>query len=463
MNMLSFLARNNIPMRPGNSTFLSFSSYFQKNRPHTNNYKGKSNIIINKTNNNTNIYKSPKSLNFNNQMTDLKKNSYKKTKLTNTNINHIKTTSFFDKNKKINNGDSNLHIIQTEPNRINNNIQFFSENNNINNKNNKQSNQLLIAYYNNKKLSNKMSIKKNKTFNINLNENLPNNNEIDYYSNTGRNINLFSNNEMNNTSDIKNKHKSYTNLKKIINKDFPNFQEILNDKDNININIKTPELTIKNLNKNKNNIQKSNINSPSTKRHLSTYSSNLYLKTENDINMRANSTNFNLININPLNDGNNIPSNNNAFQKTQKLNYQNYLNFIYLQSHKNNSASQKNKKNHKKGKDNYSYNQNDFKMNKISLNQFYEDTFNDTYNENGNIKNNIINKIKFNNEDIFYKENLTTNQSTYRNISKKIKNMKQILSSKMKTNDSNVDNFEELHFFVVTNIQKGKNCGKKFN
>ena len=99
-------------------------------------------------------------------------------------------------------------------------------------------------------------------------------------------------------------------------------------------------------------------------------------------------------------------------------------------------------------------------MNKTSLNQFYEEAFN---NINDDHKINVKNEN--NNDDILCREKLTTNQSICTNVTNKIKNMKKTVSSKININiqDSNAENFEELHFFIVSSIQDGKKYAKKFN
>ena len=133
---------------------------------------------------------------------------------------------------------------------------------------------------------------------------------------------------------------------------------------------------------------------------------------------------------------------------TPKINYHNYMNLV------NNSQSKK------KTKSNYSFNQNqkNNKVDKTYLNKFYEETFSDSYESKNNFKNKDIN----NNDDLIYKENLTTNQSTYTNVSKNIKNLKKNIKYIKINNDDKIENFEELHYFIVSSLQKGKNAGKFF-
>ena len=120
----------------------------------------------------------------------------------------------------------------------------------------------------------------------------------------------------------------------------------------------------------------------------------------------------------------------------------------------NNSQSKK------KTKSNYSFNQNqnNIKANKAYLNKFYEETFSDSYES----KNNFKNKDNNNNDHIIYKENLTTNQNTYINASNKIKNIKKNGKSIKINNNDKIENFEELHYFIVSSLQKGKSTGKFF-
>ena len=144
--------------------------------------------------------------------------------------------------------------------------------------------------------------------------------------------------------------------------------------------------------------------------------------------------------------------------KEIKFNYQNYINLV---------SSHKKSNDNKKIKDNYSFNQNDIKFDKICLNKFYEEAFNDSNNDkNMNIKSNNKNNKFENADDIIYKDNLTTNQSTYTNGSNKIKNLKKSISTLKQNNmygNEKIENFEELHYFIISYIQNGKKAEKKFN
>ena len=183
------------------------------------------------------------------------------------------------------------------------------------------------------------------------------------------------------------------------------------------------------------------------RRPLSSLSSSIYLKNENNNNYRNkshnntynrfNNTNYNLVNIIS-------PKEKNINISSSKLNYHNYINFI-------NNSQIKNKT-----KSNYSFNQDDIMLDKISLNKFYEETFNDNNKNNKKYKNNR------NNDDIIHKDNLTTNQSTYTNYSNKIKNLKKSIKFTKCNNEENLENFEELHYFIVSSLQKGKKVGKYF-
>ena len=78
------------------------------------------------------------------------------------------------------------------------------------------------------------------------------------------------------------------------------------------------------------------------------------------------------------------------------------------------------------------------------------------------------NECKFNNEDISYKECLSTNYSTCTNEINKIKEKKNPILIQNKYNYSNLknkcqDNGEMFHFFMVSYLQKGKKLGNKFN
>lgn len=436
---ISFLTRE-IPIRPENSQFLS-SSYFQNNRAYNyskeDKFKVKSNLLMKEENNkNENKYKYSKLSNNINLIIDYKKNSSKK-KLTDFSQNYL---------------CSNSHYIDTEPNKPRTN-KLFSENKD-NSKNHVLS---TTSFYSNKNLTTRKPIKKSKSF-INFNDEIPK--EENIFSNHGRNMNLILNNNLNNIS--KNKYQSYTNLKKIINTDFPKFPDLSTDRDNNYWNKKNANFPNTIGQKNKNYTQRNNLYSTNL---LSTYGSNLYLNTENNYNSKNSNCNnhkinrnYNMMNIVSPKPKTNAHSNINSFQKTPKFSYHNYINLLNLQKNKiNNSEIQNNKK--YKHEKNFSSNNFDKIMNKTTLNQFYEETFN---NINDDHKINVKNGS--NNDDILCREKLTTNQSTCTNGTNKIKNMKKIVSSKLNINkqDSNAENFEELHFLIVSSIQDGKKYAKKF-
>ena len=76
-----------------------------------------------------------------------------------------------------------------------------------------------------------------------------------------------------------------------------------------------------------------------------------------------------------------------------------------------------------------------------------------------------MNKYKFNSEDLYYKEYLSTNNSTCTNEINKInenKIKKQILEKKRTINE-NSHNPEMFHFYMVSYLQKGKKLGNNFN
>ena len=117
-----------------------------------------------------------------------------------------------------------------------------------------------------------------------------------------------------------------------------------------------------------------------------------------------------------------------------------------------------------KTKDSYICKEN--KIDKKSLKKYYEETFNEIINENNINEINIEkNKCKFNSEDLYYKEYLSTNNSTCTNEINKInenKIKKQILEKKRTINE-NSHNPEMFHFYMVSYLQKGKKLGNNFN
>ena len=473
MNNITYFGRNNFPIRQGNSNFLtSSSSNYQKNRENMNysqevTIKKNPNIIT--KNRNDNIKKTPKYENNINLIIDCKKYYKKNPKIISYDLNFKKNYSFFEKNEKFSYINSKINVLETEPNKINNN-NIYSKLNQTKNKNNyneifsnnnKPSTHILSTYYNNKNQINKNSIKKKNNNNINFNYNSPKaNDNIKYNNNNVKNMNLKNN--INNSNNSKNKYQSFTNINKIINKDFPYFPELLKEKGNLT-KIKS-EISIKNRKRNENQNNNPEANNLNLRRPLSSFSSDIYLKTENNINIRNNSynnkfnTNYNLINIVSPKERKNTYTNINSMGKEIKFNYQNYINLV---------SSHKKSNDNKKIKDNYSFNQNDIKFDKICLNKFYEEAFNDSNNDkNMNIKSNNKNNKFENADDIIYKDNLTTNQSTYTNGSNKIKNLKKSISTLKQNNmygNEKIENFEELHYFIISYIQNGKKAEKKFN
>ena len=84
---------------------------------------------------------------------------------------------------------------------------------------------------------------------------------------------------------------------------------------------------------------------------------------------------------------------------------------------------------------------------------------------NPNLINIGKNEYKFNSEDLYYKECLSTNHSTCTNeinkvndneIRKRISYQKQFMSK-------NSQNPEMFHFYMVSYLQKGKKLGNNFN
>ena len=476
MNNITYFGRNNFQMRQGKSNFLtSSSSNYQNNRENMNYSQEvilkKNPNIINKNRNENIIKKSPKYENNINLIIDCKKEFKKNPKIISYDLNFKKNYSFFEQNNKFHFLNSKNNVLETEPNKINDNNLYSKLNqpknkkkyNEIFSNNNKPSSHILSTYYNNRNQLNKNSIKKKKNNGVNFNYNSPKpNNNIKYNRNNNvKDVNLKNN--INSSSNSKNKYQSFTNINKIINKDFPHFTELIKEKGNLT-KIKS-EISIKNRkrNENQNNPELNNLY---LRRPLSSFSSDIYLKTENNANIRNNSynnkynTNYNLLNIVSPKERKNTYTNINSMGKERKFNYQNYLNLV--RSHK-----KTNNNNYKKIKDNYSFNQNDIKFDKICLNKFYEEAFNDNNNDKIlNIKiNNINNKFE-NTDDIIYKDNLTTNQTTYTNGQNKIKNLKKSISTLKQNNkyeNEKIKNFEELHYFIVTYIQNGKKAEKKFN
>ena len=449
---MSFFGRNNIPMRPGNSYILASSTSNIENEDNINSsqdrkIKDKSRIILNNRTNN----KSKRSLK-NTNISNYKSNCHKKPDITN-NLNK-KNNSLYGQNDKL---DflylKKKYALETEPNKMNNFYQKINQTQNkYNNKdiiinNSKPSNNILSKYYNNKyNQHNKISIKKNKNLNINFNNNSPINGKksIKMSFNDRRNVNCILNYNNNNCShNVDNKYQSNSKLNKVINKNYSDYGEISKENEK---------------KEDKNYSERYNL---SIKRPLNLLSSNIYINSENNINFRNTSynnkysTNYNLINITSPKERKNSYSNLNP-QKISRLNYQNNLNIQNIIKKPN------------KQKYEYSFNQDNI-IDKKYLNHFYEETFSNIDNDDNNNMNIFPNYNKLNNDDIIYKDNLTTNQSTYTNTSTKIKNLKKKNHSSNSNNVleyENIDsfeNFEELHFFIISSLQKGNFLANNFD
>ena len=191
-------------------------------------------------------------------------------------------------------------------------------------------------------------------------------------------------------------------------------------------------------------------------------SSNIYLSTENNINSRNITTkklsnlhnkNYNLINISYSTERNNTYSNLNSYKMQNDNEIKRQI--------KNNKNQYKNIKYSFKTKDAYICKEN--KIDKKSLQQYYDQEFNDENDQNAmNVEKR---DYKFNNEDLYYKECLSTNHSTCTNeinkvngneIKKRISNQKLFMSR-------NSPNPEMFHFYMVSYLQKGKKLGNIFN
>ena len=191
-------------------------------------------------------------------------------------------------------------------------------------------------------------------------------------------------------------------------------------------------------------------------------SSNIYLSTENNINSRNITTkklsnlhnkNYNLINISYSTERNNTYSNLNSYKMQNDNEIKRQI--------KNNKNQYKNIKYSFKTKDAYICKEN--KIDKKSLQQYYDQDFNDENDQNAmNVEKR---DYKFNNEDLNYKECLSTNHSTCTNeinkvngneIRKRISNQKPFMSR-------NSPNPEMFHFYMVSYLQKGKKLGNIFN
>ena len=444
MNNLSRFDRNKILSNSEKTNILLPPSlYFQKNKTFIDitQEEDKSNLILNNKNNlNSYSTKNSKGINL---MFDYKNNLNKKKKQ-NHYFNYTndqspnKTSKLNINNKKMNkieeNKNENIYNFKkVHPNKT---AGRFTE---INHVFNKPSSNIVAKYYSN----NKILDKKKHNFSINFNLNSP----ISGY-NTNKNNNGVRNKKLNiqfkSESKTNNNHKSYININETNN----NYQ---NETD-----FDTYRFTLGN---NQTRISESyDRNNPYFNNPLS---SNTYLNTENNINSRniskkklnsIHNKNYNLMNIDCSTERNNTYSN---------LNSNRWLFEYDIKRQNKNKIQYKNIKCSFKTKDAYICKEN--KINKKSLKQFYEQEFNNENNQN------LIkiekNENKFNSEDLYYKECLSTNHSTCTNeinkvngneIRKRIMNQKQFMNK-------NSQNPEMFHFYMVSYLQKGKKLGNKFN
>ena len=448
MNNLLRFDRNKILFNSECINILTPSYNYQKNKISINNVQeeGKSNLILNNKNNNLYSYSTKNSKGIN-LMFDYKNNINKKKKSNRffnyTNDQSPNKMNYNNKrtNKIEENKDENLcnfkKVIINKTTR---------KNSEINQAFNIQSRNTLAKYYTN----NKLPIKKTQNISINFNLNCPSNcsNNI-YRNNSGRNKKL--NKQLRSTSNSNMKYQTYSNINDI-NKQYHyetefefNRYSLLNNQ---------PRITENNI---RNNLK---FNIPT--------SSNIYLNTENNINSRNISTkklnsihnkNYNLMNIDSSTERNNTYSN----HMPDKSAYNQDIRLINSQKNKNNSQY-KNIKHSFKTKDSYILKEN--KINKNSLKQYYEQAFNDIINEtNPNVIKTEKNEYKFNNEDLYFKEGLSTNHSTCTNeINKLTENeiISQIQNDEIRIKKNSV-NPELFHFYMVSYLQKGKYLGNKFN
>ena len=447
MNNPSHFDRNKILCNTDYINILSPSSlYFQKNKTflEINQEEDKSNIILNNKNNNLNSY-TTKNSNGINLMFDYKNNLNKKKKQ-----NHFFNYTNHQSPNKLNANDKRMNKIEENKNE---NIYNFKKVNpnktsgrftEINHAFNKPSSNIVAKYYTN----NKMSIKKKQNFSINFNLNSPN---TDFSTNKnsnngGRNKKL--NKQFRSANKTNTKYKSYSNINEV-----NNYHQNETDLDFFRFTSGNNQTRIS---------ESYDRNNPYFNIPLT---SNTYLNTENNINSRNISTkklnglhnkNYNLMNIDYSTERNNTYSN---------INSNKLLCEYDIKRQNKNKNQYKNIKYSFKTKDAYICKEN--KINKKSLKQFYEQEFNTDINNknNPNLINIGKNEYKFNSEDLYYKECLSTNHSTCTNeinkvndneIRKRISYQKQFMSK-------NSQNPEMFHFYMVSYLQKGKKLGNKFN
>ena len=445
MNNLSHFDRSKILFNSEFTNILTPSSlYFQKNKTCVDitQEEDKSNLFLRDKNNNLNSYttKNSKGINL---MFDYKNNINKKKK-SNHFYNYTNQQSPNNKNanlKKANKFEENKNEIIYNFKKVNpsKTAGRFSETNHVSNK---TPNNIMTKFY----TYNKMFVKKRQNLSINFNLNSPHtNNNINRNTNGGRNKKL--NKQVRSVSNSNMKYQSYANL-----------NEVNNNYHN-QTNFDYTRFTSANEQKKMKEIYDRNnqyFNLP--------MSSNTYLSTENNINSRNISTrklsnlhnkNYNLININYSTERNNTYSNLNS----NKIRYDNDI-----KRQTKNKNQYKNIKYSFKTKDAYICKEN--KIDKKSLQQYYDHEFNNINDENDKNAINMEKRdYKFNNEDLYYKECLSTNHSTCTNeinkvngneIIKRISNQKPFMSR-------NSPNPEMFHFYMVSYLQKGKKLGNIFN
>ena len=447
MNDLSHFDRNKILFNSVHTNILSPSTlFYTKNKTFIDNLQeeGKSNLILENNNNNLESYTTKNSRGIN-LMFDYKKNLNKKKK-----SNHFfgyakdnPANNLITDNKKTNKAEENKE--NTSNFKKLNLLRGMGRNSEINQEFNRPSSNIVAKYY----INNKMYTRRRENFSINFNLNSPNkSNNININNLTTRNKKM--NKELKSESNSNMKYQSYKNIDEICrNKKESEFEynrySYYNNQTRITEN---------------NDINNLYFNIPT--------SSNIYLNTENNINSRniskkrlnsIHNKNYNLMNIDHSTEKNHTHSN---------INSENIFNdkdSRRLNLHKNKNKNQyKNIKFTFKTKDSYICKEN--KIDKKSLKKYYEETFNEIINENNINEINIEkNKCKFNSEDLYYKEYLSTNNSTCTNEINKInenKIKKQILEKKRTINE-NSHNPEMFHFYMVSYLQKGKKLGNNFN
>ena len=441
MNNLLRFDRNKILSNSEYTNILSpCSLYFQKNKTFNEIKKeeGKTNLILNNNNNNNNLnsYKAKNSKGIN-LMFDYKNNLNKKKK--NSQFYNYTNNLSPNKVKKMNKIEENKNEIYNYK-KIN---KIQGRNIALNHAYNQPSSKILDKYCTN---NNKHLVKKKQNSSINFNLNSPSeSNCINTYNTAGRNSKL--NKQYKSTSISNLKYRTYSNINEIYTAynnqtDFnSNRYSMINDKTKFN---------------EKSEMSNFYSNIPTN--------SNIYLNTENNINSRNISSrrlngihnkNYNLMNIDNSTDRNNTCSN---------INSENLMH--------NNDSKRKNKNNNQcknikysfKTKNSYICREN--KISKDFLKNYYEQTFNNLIDENMENKINEKKKeYKFNNEDLYFNEHLSTNYSNYNNEMNIVdeNEMKKLLQNDKQFVKKNSQNPELFHFYMVSYLQKGKILGNNFN